>query len=126
MVPKNLIKILVVDDAAFMRLVLKDILKNLGYTNIIEASDGLMAIEQYKKFKPDLVTMDVNMPKMDGVQALKQIIKINPMAKIIMVTAVEQRYIVQEAIRNGAKDYIVKPFDRAMVGTVIERVLNTR
>ncbi|GBC73153.1 Chemotaxis protein CheY [archaeon HR04] len=126
MVPKNLIKILVVDDAAFMRLVLKDILKNLGYTNIIEAADGLMAIEQYKKFKPDLVTMDVNMPKMDGVQALKQIIKINPMAKIIMVTAVEQRYIVQEAIRNGAKDYIVKPFDRAMVGTVIERVLNTR
>ncbi|MEO9365355.1 MAG: response regulator [Nitrososphaera sp.] len=126
MVPKNLIKILVVDDAAFMRLVLKDILKNLGYTNIIEASDGLMAIEQYKKFKPDLVTMDVNMPKMDGVQALKQIIKINPMAKIIMVTVVEQRYIVQEAIRNGAKDYIVKPFDRAMVGTVIERVLNTR
>ncbi|GBC74338.1 Chemotaxis protein CheY [archaeon HR05] len=126
MVPKNLIKILVVDDAAFMRLVLKDILKNLGYTNIIEASDGFMAIEQYKKFKPDLVTMDVNMPKMDGVQALKQIIKINPMAKIIMVTAVEQRYIVQEAIRNGAKDYIVKPFDRAMVGTVIERVLNTR
>lgn len=126
MVPKNLIKILVVDDAAFMRLVLKDILKNLGYSNIIEASDGLMAIEQYKKFKPDLVTMDVNMPKMDGVQALKQIIKINPMAKIIMVTAVEQRYIVQEAIRNGAKDYIVKPFDRAMVGTVIERVLNTR
>lgn len=126
MVPKNLIKILVVDDAAFMRLVLKDILKNLGYTNIIEASDGVVAIEQYKKFKPDLVTMDVNMPKMDGVQALKQIIKINPMAKIIMVTAVEQRYIVQEAIRNGAKDYIVKPFDRAMVGTVIERVLNTR
>ncbi len=126
MIPKNLLKILVVDDAAFMRLVLKDILKNLGYSNILEASDGLMAVEQYKKFRPDLVTMDVNMPKMDGIQALKQIIKINPMAKIIMVTAVEQRYIVQEAIRNGAKDYIVKPFDRAMVGTVIERVLNTR
>ncbi|MFN4337323.1 MAG: response regulator [Candidatus Nitrosocaldus sp.] len=126
MMPKNLLKILVVDDAAFMRLVLKDILKNLGYTNILEASDGLMAVEQYKKFRPDLVTMDVNMPKMDGVQALKQIIKINPMAKVIMVTAVEQRYIVQEAIRNGAKDYIVKPFDRAMVGTVIERVLNSR
>ncbi|MEM2650100.1 MAG: response regulator, partial [Candidatus Nitrosocaldus sp.] len=87
MVPKNLIKILVVDDAAFMRLVLKDILKNLGYTNIIEASDGAMAVEQYKKFKPDIVTMDVNMPKMDGIQALKQIVKINPMAKIIMVTA---------------------------------------
>ncbi|MEM2062527.1 MAG: response regulator [Candidatus Nitrosocaldus sp.] len=126
MVPKNLIKILVVDDAAFMRLVLKDILKNLGYTNIIEASDGAMAVEQYKKFKPDIVTMDVNMPKMDGIQALKQIVKINPMAKIIMVTAVEQRYIVQEAMRNGAKDYIVKPFDRAIVATVIERVLNTR
>ncbi|MCS6767819.1 MAG: response regulator [Candidatus Nitrosocaldus sp.] len=126
MIQKNLIKIMVVDDAAFMRIVLKDILKNLGYTNIIEAPDGLAAIEQYKKFKPDLVTMDVNMPKMDGIQALKQIVKINPMAKVIMVTAVEQRYIVQEAIRNGAKDYIVKPFDRAMVGTVIERVLNTR
>ncbi|MEM0446647.1 MAG: response regulator, partial [Candidatus Nitrosocaldus sp.] len=94
MIPKNLLKILVVDDAAFMRLVLKDILKNLGYSNILEASDGMVAIEQYKKFKPDLVTMDVNMPKMDGVQALKQIIKMNPMAKVIMVTAVEQRYIV--------------------------------
>jgi len=126
MMPRNMVKILVVDDAAFMRIVLKDILKNLGYTNIIEASDGIMAIEQYKKFKPDLVTLDVNMPKMDGIQALKHIMSIDPKAKVVMVTAVEQRFIVQEAIRTGAKDYIVKPFDRSMVATVIERVLNTR
>jgi len=126
MMPRNMVKILVVDDAAFMRIVLKDILKNLGYTNIIEASDGIMAIEQYKKFKPDLVTLDVNMPKMDGIQALKHIMSMDPKAKVVMVTAVEQRFIVQEAIRTGAKDYIVKPFDRSMVATVIERVLNTR
>jgi two-component system chemotaxis response regulator CheY len=126
MIPRNMVKILVVDDAAFMRIVLKDILKNLGYTNIIEASDGIMAIEQYKKFKPDLVTLDVNMPKMDGIQALKHIMSIDPKAKVVMVTAVEQRFVVQEAIRTGAKDYIVKPFDRSMVATVIERVLNTR
>jgi Response regulator containing CheY-like receiver, AAA-type ATPase, and DNA-binding domains len=126
MMPRNMVKILVVDDAAFMRIVLKDILKNLGYTNIIEASDGIMAIEQYKKFKPDLVTLDVNMPKMDGIQALKHIMSIDPKARVVMVTAVEQRFIVQEAIRTGAKDYIVKPFDRSMVATVIERVLNTR
>jgi two-component system chemotaxis response regulator CheY len=109
-----------------MRIVLKDILKNLGYTNIIEASDGIMAIEQYKKFKPDLVTLDVNMPKMDGIQALKHIMSIDPKARVVMVTAVEQRFVVQEAIRTGAKDYIVKPFDRSMVATVVERVLNTR
>ncbi len=126
MIPRSIVKILVVDDAAFMRIVLKDILKNLGYTNIIEASDGVMAIEQYKKFKPDLVTLDVNMPKMDGIQALKQIMSIDPKAKVVMVTAVEQRFVVQEAIRTGAKDYIVKPFDRSMVATVVERVLNTR
>jgi len=126
MIPRNMVKILVVDDAAFMRIVLKDILKNLGYTNIIEASDGIMAIEQYKKFKPDLVTLDVNMPKMDGIQALKHIISIDPKARVVMVTAVEQRFVVQEAIRTGAKDYIVKPFDRSMVATVVERVLNTR
>ncbi len=126
MIPRSMVKILVVDDAAFMRIVLKDILKNLGYTNIIEASDGIMAIEQYKKFKPDLVTLDVNMPKMDGIQALKHIMSIDPKARVVMVTAVEQRFVVQEAIRTGAKDYIVKPFDRSMVATVVERVLNTR
>jgi two-component system chemotaxis response regulator CheY len=126
MIPRNMVKILVVDDAAFMRIVLKDILKNLGYTNIIEASDGIMAIEQYKKFKPDLVTLDVNMPKMDGIQALKHIMSIDPKARVVMATAVEQRFVVQEAIRTGAKDYIVKPFDRSMVATVVERVLNTR
>ncbi len=126
MIPRNMIKILIVDDAAFMRIVLKDILKSVGYTNIIEAADGLMAIEQYKKFKPDLVTLDVNMPKMDGIQALRQLMNIDTKARVIMITAVEQRFIVQEAIRYGAKDYIVKPFDRAMVATVVERVLNTR
>lgn len=126
MIARNMVKILVVDDATFMRIVLKDILKNLGYTNIAEAADGLAAVEQYKRLKPDLVTLDVNMPRMDGMQALKQIMSIDPRARVVMVTAVEQRFIVQEAMRAGARDYIVKPFDRAMVATVIERVLNTR
>lgn len=123
---RDSVKILVVDDAAFMRTVLKDILNSNGFTNTFEAGDGALAVESYQKNKPDLVTMDINMPGTDGVQALKKIIEFDPRAKVIMVTAVEQRNIVQEAIKIGAKDYVVKPFDRAMVATVVNRVLRSK
>jgi len=118
--------ILVADDASFMRTVLKDILKQNGLSNdILEAPDGVDAVRQYIQHKPDLVTMDVNMPKADGIQALKGIIKVNPKAKVVMVTSVEQKHIVQDAIKSGARDYIIKPFDRGNVSLVLNKVLSS-
>ena len=119
-------KVLVVDDAAFMRVVLKDILASSGFQNIVEAGDGAAAINAYQQHKPDIVTMDINMPGTDGIQALRTILQMNPAAKVVMVTSVEQKHVVQEAIKLGAKDYVVKPFDRGMVATVVNRVLRSR
>lgn len=121
------VKILVVDDASFMRTVLKDILRSNGLaSDIIEAPDGVEAVRQYIQHKPDLVTMDVNMPKADGIQALKGIMKVNPNARVIMVTSVEQKHIVQDAMKSGARDYIIKPFDKANVGLVLNKVLSSK
>jgi two-component system chemotaxis response regulator CheY len=117
---------LVVDDAAFMRVVLKDILTASGFENIVEAPDGAAAITAYQQHRPDLITMDINMPGTDGMQALRQILQMNPAAKVIMVTSVEQKHVIQEAIKLGARDYIVKPFERGMVATVINRVLRSK
>ncbi|MEW6044464.1 MAG: response regulator [Thermoproteota archaeon] len=120
-------KILVVDDASFMRTVLKDIIKGNGLaTEIIEAADGVEGVKAYQTQKPDLVTMDVNMPRADGIQALRAIMKIDPAAKVVMVTSVEQKQIVQDAMKLGARDYIVKPFDRSNVGLVLNKVLRQR
>jgi len=123
---RGAIKVLVVDDAAFMRVVLKDILVASGFQNIIEAGDGAAAINAYQQHRPDIVTMDINMPGTDGIQALRMILQMNPTAKVVMVTSVEQKHVVQEAIKLGAKDYVVKPFDRGMVATVVNRVLRSR
>jgi two-component system chemotaxis response regulator CheY len=120
------IKVLVVDDAAFMRVVLKDILTSSGFENIVEAPDGAAAIAAYQHHHPDLITMDINMPGTDGMQALRKILQLNPAAKVVMVTSVEQKHIIQEAIKLGARDYIVKPFERGMVATVINRVLRSK
>ena len=115
------------DDASFMRIVLKDILLSHGLASqIYEAGDGLAAIEAYKQFKPDVVTMDVNMPKADGIQALQSILRINPRAKVVMVTAVDQKHIVQDAMKAGARDYVVKPFDKANVALVMNKVMRSR
>ncbi|MEM4379048.1 MAG: response regulator [Candidatus Nitrosotenuis sp.] len=120
-------KILIVDDASFMRTVLKDIIKGNGLASeIIEAADGVEGVKAYQAQKPDLVTMDVNMPKADGIQALRAIMKIDPAAKVVMVTSVEQKQIVQDAMKLGARDYIVKPFDRSNVGLVLNKVLRQR
>lgn len=119
--------VLIVDDASFMRVVLKDILISNGLaTKVYEAGDGVAAVESFLKYKPDLITLDINMPKADGIQALKGIKKLDPNAKVIMVTSVEQKHIVQEAMKNGAKDYVVKPFDRVRVGMVVSKVLRSR
>ena len=120
-------KVLIVDDASFMRTVLKDILKSNGLaTEIVEAGDGVEGVRSFQKHKPDLVTMDVNMPRADGIQALRAIMKINPSAKVVMVTSVEQKEIVQDAMRIGARDYVVKPFDRSSVPLVLNKVLRQR
>jgi len=121
------VKFLIVDDASFMRIVLKDILISHGLASqIYEAGDGLAAVEAYKQFKPDVVTMDVNMPKADGLQALQSILRVNPRAKVVMVTAVEQKHVIQDAMKAGARDYVVKPFDRANVALVMSKVIRAR
>jgi two-component system, chemotaxis family, chemotaxis protein CheY len=121
------VKFLIVDDASFMRIVLKDILISNGLASqIYEAGDGLAAVEAYKQFKPDVVTMDVNMPKADGIQALQSILRINPRAKVVMVTAVEQKHVIQDAMKAGARDYIIKPFDRPNIALVINKVIRSR
>ena len=120
-------KILIVDDASFMRSVLKDIIKSNGLASeIFEAGDGIEGVKTFLKIKPDLVTMDVNMPNADGIQALRAILKIDPTAKVIMISSVEEKHIVQDAIKLGARDYVVKPFDRSNVPLVINKVIRQK
>jgi two-component system chemotaxis response regulator CheY len=116
-------KILIVDDAAFMRMMIKDILVKNGYEVVGEAQDGSVAVEKYKELKPDLVTMDITMPEMDGIAALKEIKKIDPNAKVIMCSAMGQQAMVIDAIQAGAKDFIVKPFQADRVIEAIKKTL---
>ena len=116
-------KILIVDDAAFMRMMLKQILTDGGYEIAGEAANGLEACELYKELKPDLVTMDITMPQMDGITALKQIITEDPQAKIIICSAMGQQAMVIESIQSGAKDFIVKPFQPQRVLDAIKKLL---
>lgn len=108
--------ILICDDAAFMRMMIKDILTKNGYNVAGEAENGARAVEQYSALKPDLVLMDITMPEMDGIQALKKIKESDPGAMVIMCSAMGQQAMVIESIQSGAKDFIVKPFkpDRIM------------
>lgn len=101
---------MIVDDAAFMRMMLRDILTKAGYEIAGEAENGLKAIEKYKEVSPDLVLMDITMPELDGIGAVKQIKAVDPGAKIIMCSAMGQQAMVLESIQAGAKDFIVKPF----------------
>ncbi len=109
-------KIMLVDDAAFMRMMIKDTLAKNGYTNVVEANNGQVAVTNYPVEKPDLVIMDITMPVMDGLEALKQIRGKYPDANIIMCSAMGQEAMVVDALKQGAKDFIVKPFkaDRIM------------
>lgn len=117
-------KILIVDDAAFMRMMIKDILSKNGFDVVGEAADGVQAIEKYKETQPDLVTMDITMPEMDGITALKEIKAINPSAKIIMCSAMGQQAMVIDAIQAGARDFIVKPFQADRVLEAINKALS--
>ncbi|EJW15591.1 response regulator [Paenibacillus alvei] len=116
-------RILIVDDAAFMRMMIRDILTKNGYDVVAEASDGAQAIEKYKEHKPDLITMDITMPEMDGITALKEIRKSDPNAKVIMCSAMGQQAMVIDAIQAGAKDFIVKPFQADRVIEAIKKTL---
>lgn len=115
-------RVLVVDDAMFMRIKLKDILEKNGYEVVEEAENGEEAVEKYKIEKPDLVTMDITMPGMDGVTALKEIKKIDPDAKVIMCSAMGQQSMVMDAIQAGALDFIVKPFDTERVIESLDKI----
>lgn len=116
--------VMIVDDAAFMRMKLKDILEKNGYTVVAEAQNGIEAVEKYKAEKPNLVTMDITMPEMDGVEALKEIKAFDPNAKILMCSAMGQQSMVMDAIRAGAVDFIVKPFDTERVIHALDKVSN--
>lgn len=116
-------KILIVDDAAFMRMMIKDILSKNGYEVVGEANDGADALEKFKELQPDLVTMDITMPEMDGIAALKEIKQIDPNAKVIMCSAMGQQAMVIDAIQAGAKDFIVKPFQADRVIEAIKKTL---
>ncbi|GAA0724382.1 response regulator [Clostridium malenominatum] len=116
-------KVLIVDDAAFMRMMIKDILEKNGYEVIGEANNGIKAVELYKKERPDVVTMDITMPDMDGIQAVKEIKAMDPSAKIVMCSAMGQQTMVMDAIKAGAKDFIVKPFQADRVLEAIKKVI---
>src|SRR5699024_115111 len=120
---KLMARILITDDAAFMRMQLKSNLENLNHEIVGEAENGLEAIQKYKDLEPDLVTMDITMPEMNGVDAVKEIMKVNPKAKIVMCSAMGQQNMVLDAIKAGAKDFIVKPFTAERIEEAIGKLI---
>ena len=116
-------RVLLVDDASFMRMMLKNILVGAGYEVAGEAENGNKAIEQYKALQPDLVVMDIIMPEMGGIDAVRAIMKVNPTAKILMCSSMGQQALVVEAIQAGAKDFIVKPFQPSNVLEAVKKTL---
>jgi two-component system chemotaxis response regulator CheY len=116
-------KILVVDDAQFMRMMLKNILAGAGYEIVGEGENGVQAIEKYKDLKPDLVVMDMIMPEMGGIDAVREIVKLDPGARVLMCSAMGQQALVVEAIQVGARDFIVKPFQPAGVLEAVAKAL---
>lgn len=117
-------RILIVDDAAFMRMMIKDILTKNGYEVVGEAENGQVAVEKYQELKPDLVTMDITMPEMDGIAAVKAIKAIDPNARIIMCSAMGQQSMVIDAIQAGARDFIVKPFQPERVLEAVSKAID--
>ena len=114
--------VMVVDDAAFMRMRCKKLLTQSGY-DVLEASTGSQAVDVYRQNRPDLVLLDITMPDMDGLTALKEIKKIDPDARVAMVTAMGQQSMVMEALKAGARDFVVKPFDQDRVLGAIKKIM---
>ena len=115
--------ILISDNAAFMRMMIKDILTKNGFNVVGEAENGLVAVDKYKELQPDLVLMDITMPEMDGIQALKKIREFDSAAKVVMCSAMGQQAMVIEAIQSGAKDFIVKPFQADRVIEAVNKAI---
>lgn len=116
-------RVLICDDAAFMRVMIKDILTKNGYEVVGEAENGLVAVDKYAETKPDLVMMDITMPELDGIQALKKIKEADAGATVIMCSAMGQQAMVIESIQSGAKDFIVKPFQADRVLEAVKKAL---
>lgn len=116
-------RVLIVDDAAFMRMTIRKMLETEGYTVAGEAGNGVEAVQKYMELQPDVVTLDITMPEMNGVDALKRIKEFDPKAKVIICSAMGQQAMVAQAIQNGAKDFIVKPFEKDRVIAAVKRVL---
>lgn len=116
-------KVLVVDDAAFMRHMIKGILSGMGCEVVGEAADGQEACTKYRELKPDMVTMDLIMPKMGGLDALREIRNQDPKAKVVVISAIDQRQPLMDALKHGAADYVVKPFEKDRVEEAISRVI---
>jgi two-component system chemotaxis response regulator CheY len=117
-------KVLIIDDAVFMRTAIKSFLVKNGFEDIVEAQNGLEGLQKYKELRPDIVTMDITMPDMDGLEALKAIIEFDANAKVIMVTAMGKEVMVKDAIMYGAKSFIVKPFGEDQMVNTIKKLLN--
>lgn len=115
--------IMIVDDAAFMRMMLKDILTKNGFEVVGEAENGAVAVDKYLELRPNLTIMDITMPEMDGLQAVKEIRKKDPQARVIMCSAMGQQSMVIEAIQSGAKDFVVKPFQAERVVEAVTKAL---
>jgi two-component system chemotaxis response regulator CheY len=115
--------VLICDDAVFMRTMLSDILSNAGFSVVGQAQTGAEAVAKYKELQPDLVTMDIVMPDMGGIEAVREIVKNYPDAKILMCSAMGQQSLVVEAIQAGARDFVVKPFQPSRVLEAVQRVL---
>jgi two-component system chemotaxis response regulator CheY len=116
-------KILIVDDAAFMRMRCAKLLTDNGF-EVAEAADGSEALEKYKEHKPDAVLLDITMPNMDGISTLKELLKIDPGARIAMVTAMGQQSMVIEALKTGARDFVVKPFEAERVLAALNKMMS--
>jgi len=114
---------MIVDDAAFLRAMLKDILITAGHEVVFEAADGKEAVDRYRAYQPDLVTMDITMPVMEGIQAVKEIRKLDPKANIVMCSAIGQTNLIIEAIQSGAIDFIIKPFQASRVLEAVNKAI---
>jgi two-component system chemotaxis response regulator CheY len=121
--PNSQKRLLVVDDALIMRAMIKDLAKQAGWEIAGEATNGREGIERYRELRPDLVTLDIVMPELDGVEALRALREEFPEAAVVMVTAIDQKEKLSECIRLGARDFIVKPFDRDHLRSLFERYL---
>jgi two-component system chemotaxis response regulator CheY len=118
-------RILIADDLSFMRMIQKEILSNRGYIVAGEASDGIQAVDMYKKIRPDVAVLDITMPNMNGLEAMRRIFEFDPKARIIMCSALGQQNLIMEAIKAGVKDFIVKPFKPERMLSAIEKALRT-